>query len=346
MSSIHPRGGAEPVTTGDKIGFLSIAENYRERTRHVSLLQTHHAWLFMTDRHVYKMKKKTRFAGRDYSSLEARRRLCHDEYRLNRRLAANTYLGVVPLVLNRENELELGGSGRAVEWLVKMVRLPDSCALPIAAANDRVRRSDIDRLARKLLRFWRAAEVCRFDPGAYTDRLRRWSAYWGGELRRQGCGMPAGRVCALLERHREYLDTRERLVEGRAAEGRVREGHGDLRPEHVFLRDGADPEIIDCLEFDADLRRLDCAAEVANLVMELRHLKLSWLERACRESFREQDPDAAGPPHLACFYASLAATTRAGLSVWRAVDDGGECWSRRAGVYLDDAEHYIALALQ
>lgn len=346
MSSTHLHRSAEPVTTGDKIGFLSIAENYRERTRHVSLLQTHHAWLFMTDRHVYKMKKQTRLGGRDYSSLEARRRLCHDEYRLNRRLAASTYLGVVPLVLDRENELQLGGSGCAVEWLVKMVRLPESCALTVAAAHERVERNDIDRLVRKLLRFWHGADVCSFAAGGYADRLRRWSRYWGGQLQRQDAGMPEGRVRALLGRQREYLDARELLVEERATAGRIREGHGDLRPEHVFLRDGADPEIIDCLEFDADLRRLDCAAEMANLVMEAKHLQLPWLEWACMQSFREQDAEAAGPPHLAWFYASLAAMTRAGLSVWRAADEGGEIWTRRAGAYLGDAEHYIALAMQ
>ena len=37
--------------------------------------------------------------------------------------------------------------------------------------------------------------------------------------------------------------------------GRVRDGHGDLRAEHVLLEHGV--EIVDCLEFDPALRVID-----------------------------------------------------------------------------------------
>ena len=51
------------------------------------------------------------------------------------------------------------------------------------------------------------------------------------------------------------------------AQGRVREGHGDLRAEHICLVGKI--EIFDCVEFDAALRYGDIASDIAFLAMDL-----------------------------------------------------------------------------
>jgi len=254
------------VSFEDKVSFLCAPESYRERTQVVSLLQTHHAWLFMTERHVYKMKKPFRQGGLDYSSLESRRWLCTEEYRLNRRLAKNTYLGVVPLKVDDNGRLNFDAEGCIVEWLVKIVRLPESQMLLVAASEGRVEPADIQKLMHKLLRFYKNASICHFGSGGYVARLRQKQAKWTQELLRPEFGLPKALANETSELLRSYVDEHARLFEQRERDGHIREGHGDLRPEHVFLIENAEPEIIDCLEFDADLRRLDSAEELAKSI--------------------------------------------------------------------------------
>src|SRR5581483_6739578 len=59
-----------------------------------------------------------------------------------------------------------------------------------------------------------------------------------------------------------FLRDHRALFERRIAEGRVRDGHGDLRLEHVYLERPA-PTIIDCVEFADRYRVADVCADVA-----------------------------------------------------------------------------------
>lgn len=344
----HPSpkdAGAAGIGLADKIDFLSAPENWPERTACVTVVQTHHAWLFMTERHVYKMKKPSRSGGLDFSTLESRHRLCLDEYRLNRRLAPYTYLGVVPLVLTDAGRLAVNGEGRVVEWLVRMRRLPESSMLTVLAAEGGVTDARIEAFVRKLAAFHEQAPACRFETGAYGAGLRERLESWYRAL--SGCRLDtsAEAVAAIRNAQSDCLDTCAGLLESRQRDGYVREVHGDLRPEHVFFPRNAEPEIIDCLEFDAHLRQLDVAAELAYFAMECRHASFAGLARRSVAEYRRQAPDAAGPDILLDLHASLAATERAGLMAWRILESPGTAeWQQRADAYLDDARHYIEKA--
>lgn len=336
-----PSIASSGVSLDDKIGFLSAAGNWPGHTSRVTLVQTHHAWLFMTDRYVYKMKKPFRAGGISYSSLEARHRLCLDEYRLNRALAAHTYLGVVPLVLEKTGNLAVSGEGKVVEWLVKMRRLPDSRVLPVLAREDRLTDAHLAAFIRKLARFHERAPECRFEPGGYTRRLRERLEFWHWELLRWRLGAPEA-LPAIMAAQLEYVDARSGLLEARQREHHVRNVHGDLRPEHVFILEDEEPQVIDCLEFDPGLRKLDVAAELAYFTMECRHAGLSRVAGRCISEYRECRPGSLGPDHLLDFYASLAATVRAGLMAWRSLETPGSGeWCERARAYLGAARHYI-----
>src|SRR5271167_5181158 len=107
-----------------KVAFLGTSAAYAEPPSRVERIETHFSWVFLTDRHVYKLKKPLRGEGFDFSSCEARRRNAEAAVRLNRRLARDVYLGVVPLTLEGECDLAIAGKGVVIDWLVKMVRLP------------------------------------------------------------------------------------------------------------------------------------------------------------------------------------------------------------------------------
>jgi aminoglycoside phosphotransferase family enzyme len=333
------------ISLNDKVSFLSVPESYHERSKSVIVLQTSHAWLFMTERHVFKMKKPFRIGGFDYSTLKSRRVLCCEEYRLNCRLASKTYLGVVPLVINEDGNLALDSAGRPVEWLVKMKRLPESGTLLVLASHGEVVRPDIKFMMKKLLRFYRHAPVYHFDPGRYGMGLRESLSAWRQELLRPQFAVPETLVREVTELQYNYIDSFAQLLEQRQLDDHVREVHGDLRPEHVFFVNKGEPEIIDCLEFDVELRRLDCAKEIAFLGMECRHAGYRSIERECIDYYNSNSDDPGVPAHLWNFYAALGATTRAGLCAWHLRDSHaiGQ-WTRKAVHYLHDARHYITLA--
>jgi aminoglycoside phosphotransferase family enzyme len=125
---------------------------------------------------------------------------------------------------------------------------------------------------------------------------------------------------------------------------RLRDGHGDLRPEHVCLT--APPCVIDCLEFDRDLRRLDPAEEIAFLGLECARLGATWvsdrLVRGYRVAMHDPVPDA-----VVHFYMSQAAATRAKIAAWHVRDPHYDRrrWTARADAYLADAGRHARLAL-
>ena len=53
----------------------------------------------------------------------------------------------------------------------------------------------------------------------------------------------------------------------------MRDGHGDLRLEHVFFRPDGDFEVIDGIEFGARYRSADVCADVAFFAMDLERLR-------------------------------------------------------------------------
>src|SRR6516225_10795476 len=114
---------SEEIDVSCRVAFLGLPQNYAERPARVEKVETHFSWVFLTNGYVYKLKKPLRGDGFDFSTAQARRRNAEAEVSLNRRLAADIYLGAVPLTLAGGHRLAIGGKGVVVDWLVKMVRL-------------------------------------------------------------------------------------------------------------------------------------------------------------------------------------------------------------------------------
>ena len=328
-------------SASDKISFLSTADSYPEHPGSVTIIETHHAWVFLTDRHAYKMKKPFRHGRLDYSTLASRRHLCNEEYRLNLPLAPFTYLGVLPLVIDEKGDLHIDGDGRPVEWLVKMHRLPRERMLDDAARANRVQRDDVERLMEKLLDFYTSARPCSVGPGTYVARLRDEVAATTRELRNPKFGFSRLQVDDLAERLNSYIDAEKELLQSRQRDSLVREVHGDLRPEHVCILPQGGIEILDRLEFDPELRCLDCVEELAFFGLECRVIGQSWIEDVCIECYQGRGHDQV-PLQLWKFYAARRAGIRAMLSAWHTLDgDDRHRWLRRGRNYLALAGDYL-----
>lgn len=320
-----------------KLGFLRRPDAYPDATARVEAVETHMSWVFLTDTHAYKLKKPVRYAYLDFSTVEARRLDCEQEVRLNRRLAAEVYLGVIPLVLGADGQLSLGGAGETVDWLVQMRRLPAERMLDHLLLGGAVEQAEIGRLARRLARFYAETAAESIAPEAYRQGLAGRIEDNLRELASPEFGLDPDQTRRLARIQSSFLQRHAAWFDRRVRQGRIVEGHGDLRPEHVCLL--AEPVVIDCLEFKREFRILDPADELGYLALECERLHAPHVGCWLLESYGEASGDTP-PEALIHFYQSCRAALRAKLAVWHLRDDG----RRPPGTWLATARDYLELA--
>ena len=228
-----------------------------------AIRETHCAIVVLLGDRAYKVKKPVDLGFLDFTDIADRDRACHREVELNRRLAPDVYLGVGHFT---------GPADSAQEPVVVMRRMPDERRLSTMLSAD-LPAGTMRRIARLLADFHARAptgpDIAR--EGDEPALRRRWTANLRETDRFRGAlldEVATSQVEALAMR---YLDGRRDLLAARAADGRVRDGHGDLVADDIFcLADG--PRILDCLEFDDRLRYLDVLDDVAFLAMDLERL--------------------------------------------------------------------------
>jgi aminoglycoside phosphotransferase family enzyme len=326
----------------EKLLFLSKPSAYPDAPSSVAVIETHMSYVFLAGNRVYKLKKPVCFSYLDFSTLQARERNCKEELRLNRRLAPETYLGVAPLVVTAQRRLAIGGEGETVDWLVVMRRLPQELMLDHLILAKGLRERHIDALCDTLADFYRRADRTTMTAQDYIDRFFHEQAQNRDILTRRDFALDHGRIPLLLGRLDQSLLANRELLEQRALEGHVVDGHGDLRPEHICL---CDPVVIfDCLEFNSDLRQVDPFDELAFLGMECAQLGAPELGPNLIEKMAQRLRQPA-PMRLTSLYAACRATLRARLAVAHLLDSNPrqpKKWEPLAARYLDLAEQALA----
>jgi len=279
------------------VSFLSNPASYTPPVDCVERRETHVSHVFLAGAFAYKLKKPVTFPFLDASTLALRRRWCGLELTLNRRLAPRIYLGLAPVVEGTEG-LCLGGKGRVVEWLVAMRRLPEARMLDQLVAKDRVSRRDMFRIADILARFFRtcarSARINRFGASRLVAELVL------GNLRE--CAPFVGRLLSekdlrLLESaYRQFLSLHEPLLQRRVREGRIIDGHGDLRCENICMTEPV--TIFDCVEFQPAFRCGDAINDLSFLAMDLEFRGKPRLAEALVARYRRNSRDVTCEPLL------------------------------------------------
>lgn len=326
-----------------KVGFLKRPEVYPEQPVSVEVEETHMSWVFLTDQYVYKFKKPVERDRVDLRSLEARRKNCEAEVELNRRLAPDVYLGVVALLADEQGKLYLEeGESEVVEWLVKMRRLPRHRLLDHQIGNQGVDMKRVTAAAERLADFYRQAEPEELSADQYITRITSDLRNYHQELLTFEEWLPMPLALRVRESQFHFLSDHGALPAARAREGHIVEGHGDLRPEHICLTDP--PVIIDCLEFDRELRIIDPVEDLALLVVECEVKNAKRVGERFLEVYFEQSGDQT-PSSLVRFYLSRRALIRALLSIRHLADDSyqenADKWVRKTREYLELAESYL-----
>jgi predicted kinase len=202
-----------------------------------------------------------------------------------------------------------------------MLRLPDAHAADRMLAEDRLGRAELRALAARLASFhatarcdeetssFGAVEVIEGNVRENFDQTRQSAPHYLSH-----------REVSDIERWQlDFLRSHRGRFERRVREGRVRDGHGDLRLEHCYFDPDGGVEVIDCIEFNERFRYGDVCADIAFLAMDLsRHGRTDLAEAFLADYARASgDWDLYG---LVDFYESYRAHVRAKVSSFLADD--------------------------
>ena len=306
-------------------------------------LETHISFVLLTGTYAYKIKKAVDFEFLDFTTLAARRLFCEEELRLNRRLAPELYLEVVPIT-GSVDAPRLGGPGRTLEYAVKMREFPQDALASRLLAAGLLGPADIDRLAARVASFHSAIAIATPDGvfGAPDDILR---------LAQRNFEALAPLLTASQER--SELEELRAWTEGEHAACRdaflrrrqlrfVRECHGDLHLNNIARIDG-EIVIFDGIEFNEAMRWIDVMSEIAFTVMDLEDRGRPDLAHRFLNAYLERTGDYAGLAVLP-FYLAYRALVRAKIAGLRAAQIGagaaGSAALTESHGYLRLARHY------
>ncbi len=305
----------------------------------VRLIETHISWVFLTGAFVYKVKKPCALGFLDFSTLERRRRFCHEEVRASGRFAPRLYLGAVPIT-GCPDRPQVEGDGPAFEWAVKLVQFDEADRLDMRFTRGALGPRECERLGVEIATVQQTLAAAGPDtPWGSVESLLDAANLNLAQL--QGLRPDAtARLEAVGGWLRRRLESRYGLVEHRKATGRVRECHGDLHLANIVLHEGRMTPF-DAIEFNDALRWIDVAADVAFLTMDLESRGRADLAAHVRSAWIEAADDHAAAALLPA-YEAYRAVVRAAVAAIR----GGQHDAATTGPARAETDRYLDLAVR
>lgn len=284
--------------------------------RPVRCVETHVSWVLLGPE-VYKIKKPVAFPFLDFGSFDAREQACRVEVRINRRLAPSVYLGVAPVRRRPDGRYSFDPVGVVVDSAVWMRRLDEARRADVLLGAGQLAGEKIDLLADVIARFHASSPstpaVAR--RGLPEHVLRHVRDNFAALRPHADALLPAHALEDLERWQVAFVHGHVDRFEARMRAGAIRDGHGDLRLEHVFLREGGEGfDVIDGIEFSEEYRFADRCADVAFLAMDLARLgRADLAERfVARYARASNDFDLYG---VLDFYESYRACIRAKVAL-------------------------------
>jgi len=308
----------------------------------VEMVETHISWVLLAGDYAYKIKKAVNFGFLDFSTLEKRRFYCHEELRLNRRLAPQLYLDAIPITGSTAAP-QLGGESPALEFAVKMRRFPAAAQFDVMLEQGNLEPTHIDAIAFKIADFHKTAAQADESSPFGTPAAVHQPASQNFEQIRPHLGQEVD--LRQLETLRSWSESEFQRLETvfalRKEQGWVRECHGDLHLANLALFEG---EIapFDCIEFSENLRWVDVISEIAFLAMDLHDRHRPDLAWRLLNGYLEHTGDYGGLAVLPYYlvYRALVRAKVATLSCSHDILDGDKLQTCRD--YLALADTFIA----
>ncbi|MGP1609070.1 MAG: AAA family ATPase, partial [Burkholderiales bacterium] len=316
---------------------------YPHPVKEVRVLETRISYVLLTGVFAYKIKKAVNPGFLDFTRLTQRRFFCDEELRLNRRLAPDIYLAVVP-ISGTSTDLRIEGEGQTVEYAIRMREFSQSALFDRLLSEDGLSFGQIDALADRVADFHlhamraTAADAYGSPTGVWQPVSQNFEQLRALLPANAGDGTERPLLDALESwSSDEYLRLR-RLLSTRKHDGFVRECHGDVHSGNIAWS-GGEPQIFDCVEFNANLRWIDVMSEVAFLVMDLEERGKPAHAHRFLNRYLEITGDYAGL-QLLPFYKVYRALARAKVACQRAAQEKPAAARKQAAI----CARYLACA--
>ncbi len=256
--------------------FLLDAKSYPYKVSKITIKETHISWVFLTGSYAFKVKKKIKFGGvLDFSTLALRKKYCLQEYALNRILCDGMYRGVVKIVKRDGLHLvNLDARGKALEYAVKMVEFPQKYLLDNLLVDKKISTKQVERIADLLVRFHKStptnSKISSFGTPLVLLNIVNENFDTLTDLghSRQ----------SLREKLVTFIKENEKIFAKRIRDGKVRDIHGDLNLQNIFLVKNRF-YLYDRIEFNDSLRYGDVAQDVAHLATDFDFYKRQDLSK-------------------------------------------------------------------
>ena len=322
------------------IRFLMEGNAFPHPAADVKLVQTHISYVVLAGDFVYKFKKPVDFGFLNFTTLEKRKYYCEQELVLNRRLCPSIYEGLV--TINQDGDLlSLNGSGEAIEYGIKMVRMPEERMMANVIKAGGLTEKMLDDIVDILTPFYEKADKAAIEFG--TPESVGVNVLENFDQTRDFIGSGAlsqEQFDAISSYSRDFLAQSE-LFARRIEQGKIRDCHGDLYSANICLADQV--YIYDCIEFNERFRYTDVAADVAFMAMDLDFWHLEELSRRFIDRFVEVSGDE-GVRNMLNFYKCYRAYVRGKIGLFTAhAPEVDEAARQQA---LDQAGKYFDLALK
>lgn len=279
--------------------------------------ETHISLVFMDRDSVWKIKKPVNFGFLDFTSLDLRRAACEAEVHLNRRLAADVYRGVVPVWRGADGHYHVGPQkpgDELAEWAVAMRRLRDATRADELLRLNQLSPGHVQRLARHLAQFHGSAHadssIAQF--GEVEVILRNVQENFEQTREALPNYLSSAEARELEMRQLSFIEQHADWLRQRAAEGYIRDCHGDLRLEHVYFEQAI--QVIDCIEFNDRFRYGDTCSDLAFLAMDLTHHERNDLAELLVAQYAQEAGDYS-MFRVLDFYESYRAMVRAKVTI-------------------------------
>jgi uncharacterized protein len=290
-------------------------------TEPIQLIQTHISYVFLTGEYAYKVKKGVNFGFLDFSSLEQRKHFLNEEIRMNKAIAPDIYLEVVPITQTDE-KFAIAGDGEIVEYALKMRQFPQENLLSSMFDRGELTEKHIEDLGKNVAQFHSQTVTNDYITSFGTTEKVRQSI---DENYQQ-----TNKYIGLAQTQQQYEETkafsdrtfaeREDLLKQRRDTQKIRECHGDLHLKNICLWNGK-IQLFDRIEFNEPFRFVDVMYDAAFAVMDLDARGSKDFGNIFLNTYVEQTGDWEGLQVLP-LYLSRQAYVRAKVSSFLLDDPG------------------------
>ncbi len=247
----------------------------KELTKAEIVKETHISYAIITDDYVYKIKKPVDFGFLDYRLAKSRKLYSILEKDLNDRFSKGIYLEVLKIVRQNEKEfalVPLDNSLVAIEYVLKMKRIKDDNFLQNRIKKSLITPSHMEKIGMQVAtllknlekapkdeEFANYYEVVKFNA---IENFNQTEKYTSSFIDKKLYDYIKTKTLNFLEENKDIFINREES-------GFIKNGHGDLRLEHIYFNEDESIGLIDCIEFNKRFRFNDIVSEAAFLSMEL-----------------------------------------------------------------------------